>query len=140
MKKEKVVATKVGLWIDHNHAIIVTVSGKDVSRSRIESNVEKRVRYSGGPGSSDSHGSRAGGGEETRENRSEGQLNKYYDEVVESLRDAEAILIFGPGEAHGELKKRLEHARLGDRVVGIETVDKMTDNQITAKVRERFVK
>ena len=66
--------------------------------------------------------------------------SRQFPEVVESLRDAEAILIFGPGEAHGELKKRLEHARLGDRVVGIETADKMTDNQITAKVRERFVK
>jgi hypothetical protein len=140
MKKSQVVTTKAGLWIDHKKAVIVMVSGKQVTTSHIESNVEKRVRYSGGPGSSDSHGSRAGGGEETRENRSEGQLNKYYDEVVDSLRDAEAILIFGPGEAHGELKKRLEHARLGDRVVGIETADKMTDNQITAKVRERFAK
>jgi len=140
MKKEKVVATKVGLWIDHTQAIIVTVSGKDVSQSRVESNVEKHVRYSGGPGSSDSHGTRAGGGEETRENRFEGQLNKYYDEVVDAIRDAGAILIFGPGEAHGQLKKRLEHARLGDRVVGIETTDKMTDAQITAKVRKRFVK
>jgi len=140
MKKGHVVTTKVGLWIDHRQAVIVTVSGKDVSSRRIESNVEKHVRYSGGPGSSDSHGSRAGGGEETRENRFEGQLDKYYDEVVGAIRDAEAILIFGPGEAHGELQKRLEHARLGDRVVGIETTDKMTDGQITAKVRERFVK
>jgi len=140
MKKAEAVTTKAGLWIDHKQAIIVMVSGKQVTTSHLESKVEKRVRYSGGPGSSDSHGSRAGGGEETRENRSEGQLNKYYDEVVDLLRDAEAILIFGPGEAHGQLKKRLEHARLCDRIVGIETVDKMTDNQITAKVRERFVK
>ena len=140
MKKAQIVTTKAGLWIDHKKAVIVMVSGKEVQLRHIESKVEKRVRYSGGPGSSDAHGSRAGGGEETRENRAEGQLNKYYDEVVDSLREAKAILIFGPGEAHGELQKRLEHARLGDRVVGIETADKMTDNQITAKVRERFVK
>ena len=140
MKKAQIVTTKAGLWIDHKKAVIVMVSGKEVQLRHIESKVEKRVRYSGGPGSSDSHGSRAGGGEETRENRFEGQLDKYYDEVVGAIRDAEAILIFGPGEAHGELQKRLEHARLGDRVVGIETTDKMTDGQITAKVRERFVK
>ena len=140
MKKAQAATTKAGLWIDHRKAVIVMVSGKQVKTSHIESDVEKRVRYSGGPGSSDSHGSRAGGGEETREHRFEGQLNKYYDEVVDALRGADAILIFGPGEAHGELQKRLELARLGDRVVGVETTDKMTDDQITAKVRERFVK
>ena len=49
-------------------------------------------------------------------------------------RDAESILIFGPGE----LKKRLERNKLGGRVVGVETMDKMTDNQIAAKVRRYF--
>jgi hypothetical protein len=27
---------------------------------------------------------------------------------------------------------------LGDRIVGVETVDKMTDHQITAKVRQHY--
>ena len=35
------------------------------------------------------------------------------------------ILIFGPGEAKGELKKRLEEDKLGGHIVSIETVDKM---------------
>jgi len=45
------------------------------------------------------------------------------------------ILIFGPGEAKGELAKRIENAGLSGRIAGIETVDKMTDRQIAAKVR-----
>jgi hypothetical protein len=45
-------------------------------------------------------------------------------------------LIIGPGEAKGELKTRLEHGGLGARIVGVETVDKMTDRQIAARVRE----
>ena len=53
-------------------------------------------------------------------------------------RDAESILIFGPGEAKGELKKRLERLNLGEHIAGVETVDKMTDGQIAAKVRQRF--
>jgi len=60
--------------------------------------------------------------------------------VIASIRDAESILIFGPGEAKGELKKRLEGDKLGGRIVSIETVDKMTDRQITAKVRQHFAK
>ena len=58
--------------------------------------------------------------------------------MVEDLRDAESIFIFGPGEAKGELEKRLASKGLGGRVVGIETVDKMTERQIAAKVRQYF--
>jgi hypothetical protein len=62
----------------------------------------------------------------------------FYDAVIASLGDAEAILILGPGEAKGELKKRLKKHGLADRIVGLETVDKMTDRQIEAKVHDYF--
>ena len=44
----------------------------------------------------------------------------------------------GPGEAKLELEKRLAHEELKQSIVGIETVDKMTDRQIAAKVRKYF--
>jgi len=131
---------RVGLWIDHRKAVIVTLSDEGEATTVVESNVEKHVRYSGHTPSGLSHESRPGTGEDTRERHFEGQLNHYYDEVVAHIRDAEAILIFGPGEGKGELKARLEHGGLGARVVGVETVDKMTDRQIAAKVRERVGK
>jgi hypothetical protein len=43
-----------------------------------------------------------------------------------------------PGEAKGELKKCLERNKLGGHIVGIETIDRMTDRQIAAKVRRYF--
>jgi hypothetical protein len=67
-------------------------------------------------------------------------LNIYYDALIGSIHDAESILIFGPGEAKGGLKKRLERHKLGGRIVGVKTMDKMTDNQIAAKVRLYFQK
>jgi hypothetical protein len=78
--------------------------------------------------------------DDTRERKFTGHLNIYYNAVIASIRDAESILIFGPGEAKGELKKRLEGDKLGGRIVSIETVDKMTDRQIAAKVRQHFAK
>jgi len=128
----------VGLWIDHRKAVIVMVSAEGDVTKRVESNVEKHIRYSGGARSGASHESRLGTGEDTRERHFEGQLGKYYDEVIGCIRDAEAILIIGPGEAKGELKARLEHGGLGARIVGVEAVDKLTDRQIAARVRERF--
>jgi hypothetical protein len=76
--------------------------------------------------------------DDSRQRAYTGHLNIYYDAVIASIRDAESILIFGPGEAKGEMKKRLEGLNLGERIVGVETVDKMTDRQIAAKVRQRF--
>jgi stalled ribosome rescue protein Dom34 len=76
--------------------------------------------------------------EDMRDRRFTNRLNKYYDEVIASIREADSILIFGPGEAKGELEKRLQSEGLKGRIVGIETVDKMTDRQIAAKVRQRF--
>jgi len=131
--------TQAGLWIDHQKAVIVKVSKAGAMTERVESNVGKHVRYSGGS-SGGSSGSREGAGEATRERHFEGQLDKYYDEVLARLRGAEAILIFGPGEAKGQLKTRAERAGLDARIVGVETVDAMSDQQIATKVREHFAR
>ena len=51
-----------------------------------------------------------------------------------------SILLFGPGEAKGELAKRLATIGLIDRIVATDTVDKMTVPQIAANAREHFQK
>lgn len=123
--------SNVGLWIDHRKAVIVSLADKGEKTRRIISDMEKHVRFSGGAQETSA--------EDQRDVRFTGHLNKYYDKVVSYIRDADAILILGPGEAKVELKTRLEAEALGGRVVGIETVDKMTDHQIAAKVREHFL-
>lgn len=123
---------QVGLWIDHRESIIVIVTGEGEETKRITSNMEKHVRFSGG--------AQTVSEEDIRDKKFSGHLSKYYDKVIARIRDAESILIFGPGEAKGELEKRLESEGLGRRIVAIETVDKMTDRQIAAKVRQHFPK
>jgi hypothetical protein len=54
------------------------------------------------------------------------------------IREADAILILGPGEAKSELKTRLESEALGGCIAGIETADKLTERQLAAKVRKHF--
>ncbi len=120
----------VGLWIDHREAIIVMLTGEREEVRRIASGMEKHVRFSGGAEQATT--------EDMRDRRFTNHLNRFFQEVITCIRDAESILIFGPGEAKGELAKRLESEHLAGRIVGIETVDKMTDRQIAAKVREHF--
>ena len=125
-----------GLWIDHKEAVIVfTASNADSAEEtkRMESGMEKHVRYSG-------HAASEGVAEDRRDQKHASELDQYYDDVIAQLKDVTSILIFGPGEAKGEFKKRLEHKGADERIVGVETTDKMTDNQIAAKVREHYAK
>ena len=130
--------TKVGLWIDHRKAVIVAVTDKGEEIELIKSKVEKQLRRSGDSPLQGPHETLQIPADDSRQKTFTGHLNIYFDAVIASIRDAESILIFGPGEAKDELKERLEESSLGGRVVGIETVDKMTDRQIAAKVRQRF--
>jgi len=130
----------VGLWIDHRKAVIVTIVGE--GRELIltmKSHMEPHVRFAGGSRSKASHPSLEVTTEDQRDRRFEHHLSAYYDEVIVHIREAEEILVFGPGEAKRELEKRLETQGLGRRVLGIETNDKMTDRQIAEKVRQRFL-
>ncbi len=130
--------TKVGLWIDHRKALIVAVTDKGEEIRLIISKVEKQPGRSGGIRSTTPYESQLVRADDSRERRSTGLLNIYYNAVIASIRDAESILILGPGEAKGELKKRLVRDQLHGRIVGIETIDRMTDRQIAAKVRRYF--
>jgi stalled ribosome rescue protein Dom34 len=130
----------VGLWIDHRKAVIVTIvgDGKEIMLT-MKSHMEPHVRFAGGSRSKARRQPLEVTAEDQRDRRFADHLRTYYDEVVSHIREAEAILVFGPGEAKGELEKRLESEGLGSRIVGVETVDKMTDRQIAAKVRQRFL-
>lgn len=123
-----------GIWIDHKEAFVVFVGEGAEEMKRMESGMESHVRFSGRSASQE------GSADDQRDQQFAAHLGKYYDRVISHVRDAESILILGPGEAKGELEKRLAGKGLGGRIVGVETVDKMTDHQIAAKVREHFKK
>jgi hypothetical protein len=123
---------QAGLWIDHRKAIVVLITDEGEEVKKITSNMEKHVRFSG-------HAAEGGAGEDVSDRKFGNHLNSYYDQVIDVVRDADSIQIFGPGEAKGELEKRLENEGLREHILAIETVDKMTDRQIAAKVREKFL-
>jgi hypothetical protein len=132
--------TKVGLWIDHRKAIVVAVTDKGEERGLVISAIEKQARRSAGSRHTGPYEPQQVPADDSRQRARTGHLKIYYDAVVASVREAESILIFGPGEAKGELKKRLAKIGLGGRIVIVGTVDKMTDRQIAAKVRQYFTK
>ncbi|MFA6900895.1 MAG: hypothetical protein WC256_11905 [Desulfurivibrionaceae bacterium] len=130
--------TGVGLWIDHRKAIIVVVTEEGEEIRQILSLAEKKPRRSGDSPLKGFYAARQVPAEDSSQRIFTGLLNSYYDEIITDIRDAESILIFGPGEAKNELKTRLETNNLSERLVGLETADKMTNRQIAAKVRRHF--
>lgn len=65
-------------------------------------------------------------------------LARYYDAIIASVGAAGEILIIGPGEAKGQLKKRFEASRSETRVIAVEAADNMSDQQVAAQVRHHF--
>ncbi len=130
--------TLVGIWIDHKQAILVIHHNKDESIKNIVSELEKRSRYSGASHTSDPAEPHNDAAEDKRDRRYNAGLDHYYDEVIATLPEDALLILMGPGEAKHELQKRLIAQGLGEHITSVKTVDKMTENQIAAEVREHF--
>ena len=127
-----------GLWIDHLKTVIVITFEGGEKQHEIRSHVESRLGRMDGvhclvPFEAlpvEAAGSPAQPWADL--------LESYYAEIIEEVRDAQALLIFGPGEAKEELRDHLQRALLGERILGVESAGPMTDPEIATKVREHF--
>jgi hypothetical protein len=135
-------ATGIGVWIDSRAAVIVPAedgaAGGTGGLTRITTDLEKQLHLSSGERARTSYGKQTAPMDDMREASSKANLQVFFDDVVAALRGAHSIFIFGPGEAKEEFKKRLERDGLGGRINAVETVGRLSDRQIAAKVREHF--
>lgn len=129
---------KAGLWIDHRKAVVVLLGTEGERIVHVESHVESQLRRAGGSPLTGAYEARQVPPDDRRQMALTGELNAYYDAVIAAVAGAESLLVLGPGEAKGELKARLEHRRLGERIADVQSSDKLTDRQIAAKVRQFF--
>lgn len=122
---------KVGMWIDRNKAVIVSITNNVEGRTVITSDMEHYELYSTVvPGD--------GSPEHIRDRRFWNHLGEYYDKIIEHIRDATEIQIFGPGEAKYELQEHLQSEGLADHIVSVDDADTLTDIQIITRVQKRF--
>lgn len=137
-----------GIWVDHKKAVIATIKRplrshegeEETTLTKISSNVERKVRLSGGSRT----GKTPWGPQDIAvdgkiEARQKQQLKTFYHQIFEAVKDADKILIMGPGEAKHELKKEVEKLKSPTaKIVGLQTIDKVTDKQFTANVHLFF--
>ncbi len=138
----------VGIWVDHKKAVVVIKmrpeqsyeEDAEVTVTEMVSGVERKVRLAGGARTRNvPWGPQEVAVDSKIEYRQKQQLRKFYQKIIEFLKDADRILIMGPGEAKLELKKEISKLKvLAPRIVDVQTCDKMTNNQIVVKVRSYF--
>ena len=126
----------VGLWIDHKQAYVI--SDQDGIIEVIPSRLEPPAHYSGGTQLGGKMNQKADT-EFRKSDRFRLQLKKYYQQVITALKGANSIIIIGPGEDKVEFEKALmKYKSLQNRVLKVETADKMTKNQMIAYVRKFY--
>ena len=126
----------VGLWIDHKQAYAIWV--QDGRIEVILSQIEPPAHASGGTQLGGKLNQK-GDVELHHSDRFRLQLNKYYQQVMSALKDADSIFIMGPGTAKIEFEKVLKKSKnMQKRILKVETADKMTKNQMIAHVREFY--
>ncbi|MCW5515764.1 hypothetical protein [Muriicola sp. Z0-33] len=130
---------KIGIWLDKKTAYIVTIIGEEATMETLDSELEF-FNVRGGSRSKTRWGPQQVVQDSRYLEREKHQLKKYFTEIVEKIRDAHAVVIFGPGQTGQQLEKEIaeHHHEFAPRIVKVEKANSMSDNQIVAWVREFF--
>ena len=129
--------TNAGVWLDKREAIVIVLTETGEEVTHIQSTVEKQLRRSGEPADG-AFEAQLVPADDSRERAYTGHLAIYYDKIVSSLCEASSILLFGPGEAKGELKEHFAKHPHDTRKIALETAERMTEPQLVALVRHHF--
>jgi hypothetical protein len=132
---------QVGIWIDSKKAIIVTLDGqKEVKITEIDSEVENGVYHNKEGNKGTFSGSHHSDSETKFDNRKKEEMDYYLKAVLSYIKGSDYLYIFGPAETKIKLEQKLRDEKsLGKiNLKAVETADKMTLNEIVAKVKDFY--
>lgn len=115
----------VAVWLDHTEAHVIHFTRDEAQTDIVKSGSRPHLHVKAG----------GQGGNNAAENRA------YLDNVVSAIKDAEAILIVGPGSEKTVLYKHLLKSwpQVAEKVASVESADHPTDGQLLAYARKYFV-
>lgn len=110
-------------WLDHNEAHVIHFNRDESEATNIDASGKLHLHV------------KVGGGKRAAEDR------HYLDQIVDAIKDAEAILIVGPDSEKLALFKHMMkyHHTVAEKVVAVETCDHPSDGQLLAYARKYFV-
>lgn len=132
---------QTGIWLDSREAnFIELVDGDLVNFRKIDSNNHIGNAKGGSSGGGRQGGTAAGVSEKKLVNRQHNQEDRYYDEILDNIKDADEVVIFGPGEAKDHLLNAIKAhpSHFNSDLMAILTADNMTEHQKIAYVKTFF--
>ena len=129
----------IGIWLDKNKAVIVTLENKKETLKMLNSNIE-HFHPHGGSGTRSKGGPQDVVQDSKYLEREKHQLKTYFESIITKIKNFDALVLFGPAESAQKFHKELieNYKELSLKVKGVKKADSMTDNQIKAWVREFF--
>jgi len=125
---------KLGVWIDHREAILVSIKGDESTVERFVSNAESHYRPSGGNRSGGTSVAQDILKEKSTDERLKQQYHRFYGQVIAKAANAKKIFIFGPGEAKRELVGEIKRTKGSHvKVADVRPSDRLTEKEIIAK-------
>ena len=136
----ELVKKRVGVWLDHSKAHFIDLSQGPAIVETAFSSKESEVRYQGETGNGTLLGNnRATNSESHAHNRAQEIMQEYYHVLTDRLKNYDDILLFGAGGAKDELYNKLSTDKhFADKNIRVETADKLTENQMVARVKTYF--
>lgn len=129
MKKIK----KLGIWMDHSHAFLLEFKNDSIDRNCIVSESILQEKENSldidhiHTDFNDLH------------KKKKQQRSKYYNKIIDIIRDFQQVILFGPTDAKNELLNLLEADPLFENIkIELKDTGKMTENQMHAFVIGHF--
>jgi len=129
---------QTGIWLDFDHANIIKLEGKKVTKNIIPSNIED-YHPVGGSRSETPWGPTEKVSESKHLHRRKQQEKAYYKAICEAVENSDELFVMGPAEAKVGLQKYIEgYKKLDDILLDVQVADSITENQKVAKVKAFF--
>jgi len=131
----------IGIWLDKEKAYIVILLEKGAERM-IELPSELEFYHpKGGSRSKTRWGPQDVVQDSKYLEREKHQLKKYFRSIIEKIKDADALVIYGPAETYDRFHRELaeHHPALASKVKEVKRADSMTENQVRAMIRNYFI-
>ncbi len=121
-------ATKLGIWMDHDHAHLTEFTADPMKTQTIESKFNHQTKEES-----------LHKGENGMHVKEQHQQAEYYKRLGEVIRNYQEVVLFGPTNAKIEMLNTLRGNHLFANIkIQVEDRDKMTENQKHAFVRKHF--
>ena len=132
---------QTGIWIDSSKAIIVALDGhKEEKITEIDSDIENSVHHNKEGNKGTFSGGHHGNSEKKFDERKKQELDFFLKSVLSYVKKSDELYVFGPAETKIRLEQKMHDDNLIEpgKLKSVETADKMTLNEVVAKVKKFY--